>query len=703
VFTLLLATTADLLFRDLDTVYAIDRANRDRLPLVINNQLQGGYFTMPSARTYDAGDFGFGFANNPPYQIWSAAFQFFDHLETVGNYWIYKGILEGNFGHLGFGDDADRAGNIKVILLRKGDGFDLLPELAVGWNDFIGSCRFNSIYGVATKQFLNWNLEASLGYGGGRIQGFFGGLAWSPWRHSKYFLKGLTFAAEYDANNYKYHSTEHPEGRKVKCRVNGGVQYDFLKIFHASASTLRGTDWAANVGLRYNLGESKGLFPKIYDPALYTTPVDHEEVGLDRSEEEFAQELAFAFKEQGLDLYALKRVPQCNGKDKLWLKVLNIRYREEETVRERIERVLGSLSPSNITGMTVVTEADGIPIHEYQFRTEDLTRYTEDKIGEDELRVIAPIKEVGHYPNRYESVELYHRKKPVWVLTFKPWMQTFFGSHTGKFKYELGLALGPEGYLFNDLYYSLWATWTLSSSTQNISSQDVLNPSRIINVRTDTFRYNQANSFHIEQAYLQKSWNLGRGWFTRLATGYFETAYAGLASETLYYPVRSNWAIGFEGAALMKRDYFGFGFQRKIRKLTHKGVKFFPYTGVQYFLDLYYEYKPLNLDFKASIGQFLARDKGVRFDIGRTFPSSLRVGIWYTLTNANDVVNNSRYYDKGFSITLPLDLFLNKSSRTRVGTAMSAWLRDCGAVSATGKKLYHTLYYERFNPRPLLM
>src|SRR5690606_32032041 len=104
-------------------------------------------------------------------------------------------------------------------------------------------------------------------------------------------------------------------------------------------------------------------------------------------------------------------------------------------------------------------------------------------------------------------------------------------------------------------------------------------------------------SLHLEQAFLQKSWNLGQGWFSRVALGYFEMAYAGFTWEALYFPVHSNWAFGFEVSPLLKRDYFGLGFQRKIRKWTATGCEYFPYTGLQYFAEFYYQYQPLNLDF----------------------------------------------------------------------------------------------------------
>ncbi len=688
---------AERLFRDLEMVEIINKQVYDRLPVVINYQLQGGYFTMPSARTFDAGVAGFGFAYVPPYHIWSLGFQFFNHIETTGNYWVYKGMLDGIFGHLGFGDSAERAANIKFILLRREDGFSFLPDFALGWNDFMGTCRFESFYVAGTKEFLAWNFEATLGWGHGRINGFYGGAAWTPFRSFDSFLKNLTLAAEYDANNYKRHTHEHPSGRKVKNRINAGLQFTLWDVIRLSGSTVRGEDYAGSIALNYNLGASKGLIAKTKDPAPYCAPVDTQPIGLLRSRQELAQELAFAFQEQGFDLYNLFLVPGPCGNDSLWMKVVNVRYRDEAVVRSRIEYVLAALAPSNISSVTVVSEADGIPVQEYRYRLEDLRRYAAGRLGENEFLVIAPPKEVSSKPREYDAALLYQRRKRIWILTFRPWFRSFLGSSRGKFKYEVGLALNPEGYLFDEIYYNICGTYTAKSSAFDIDSQDFINPSRLINVRTDSILYNQSNTFHLDLAYLQKSWNMGQGWFSRLAVGYFEAAYAGVALEALYYPVNVNWAIGFQTATLLKRGYYGIGFQRKIRKLTNEGPIYLPYTGFQYFVDFYYQYRPLNLDFKVSAGQFLARDKGIRVEGGRTFFSGLRVGLWYTLTNANDVVNGSRYYDKGFSITMPLDLFLNKSSRTRIGYSMSAWLRDCGAVSATGKQLYPTLYWERYN------
>lgn len=689
---------SERLFADLELVQEIDRKKNDQLPLLVNYQLQGGYFTMPSARSYDAGTFSFGYAALSPYHLWGLGFQFFDHLETTGNYWVYKGVLDGGFGHLGFGDSAERSANIKLIFLRRQDGFPDIPNVAIGWNDFMGTRRFYSFYVAATKEILPWNLEASLGWGRGRIHGFFGGLAWTPFRNTRFPWKTLSLVAEYDANDYKHHPHEHPNGRKVGTRINAGIQWSLWDKLRLSASSLRGNHWAASAAFIYNLGNTPGLFPKIYDGSFYSAPVNTEPFGELRTQQEFAQELAYASKEQGFDLSWVYFIPEREGKDHLWIQIINVRYREENVVRKRIEYLLASLLPSNVSRVTVVMEADGVATQEYRFRREDLVRYREGKMGDPELAIIAPLKEASRPPDSYEGTLLYQRKKPVWILTFRPWLRTFFGSSRGKFKYETGFLAGFEGYLFRDLYYGINGTYTALSSTANMSDQDILNPSHLLVVRTDTIRYNQSSSFQLQQAYVQKSWNWGSGWFSRLALGYFEVAYTGVAAEILYYPVNTSWALGFSGANVWKRSYSGVGIQRKVKKLSSSGVyQRFPYVGVQYFLDVYYEYKPYHLDFKCSIGQFLARDKGIRIEGSRTFESGLRFGLWYTMTNANDRVNGSRYYDKGFFFSVPLDMFMNKSSRTRIGYAMSAWLRDCGATAATGKPLYPTLYWERYN------
>ncbi len=103
------------------------------------------------------------------------------------------------------------------------------------------------------------------------------------------------------------------------------------------------------------------------------------------------------------------------------------------------------------------------------------------------------------------------------------------------------------------------------------------------------------------------------------------------------------------------------------------------------------------MDLIVSCGQFLAKDKGVRTEVGRYFKSGVRFSLWCTVTNGHDQVNGKTYFDKGFSFLIPLDIFLKQSSLSYLGYVMSAWLRDVGARAATGKRLYWTLEESRRN------
>lgn len=682
-------------FDDLEKLQKVNEEINDKLPFLYNYLYQGGYFVMPSAKMPESGTIAVGYSSVPPYKIISGSYQFYRHLELSGNYIVYSGITEGNIGDMGFGDDADRTANIKVSFLQREDGVPFLPEISVGVNDCLGSQRFQSVYFVATQDFLDYDLELTVGWGKGRMKGFFGGLAWSPFRKFKNALQGITLAAEYDCNNYKHHGPEHPYGRDVKYPINVGLHYRLFDVLYFSASTIRGKKIAASASINYNLGNSKGFFPKFNNPLYYNSPVNLHPLDSKRSEESFAQELAYALKDQGFSLFSLILSTDENNKRNLHITVVNMSYRNEEIARERIQYILGSLLPNDIEKATVIVEADALPVYQYTFHKECLRKFIQNKIGKYELSVISPMANVESTPGSYDSELLYKKRKRIWTFTARPTFRTYFGGSKGKFKYDVGFVAGPEGYLFNHLFYDFKASYTIKDGSADIGDRDFYFPSQIINVRTDFVNYHKSSSFHIDNAYIQKSWNMRKGWFSRLAFGYFELAYAGLAGEVLYFPTDSSWAVGVEAASVLKRNYHGIGFSKKIRKFNGTIPEYLDYWGLQYFIDFYYDIYPLDLGFKASVGQFLAKDKGVKLECIRYFKSGLRLSFWYTFTNGGDKIHGRTYFDKGIGFSVPLDMFLNKSSRTRIGYSMSAWLRDVGAKACTGKELYPIIYNAR--------
>ncbi len=685
------------LMRDLEIVNYWNCYNRDYLPVTYNHLLHGGYINMPSARMGKEGELGFGYSDVKPYRIWSGRCQLTDRLEVSGNYRIFTGIDDPILSPHGFGDLSDKGADIKFALFHPEDSDYRLPGVAIGFEDFMGTRSFRSRYIVLTKVLPNYDMEMSVGYGQQRINGWFGGISWMPFRRcGNSYLEGLSLVAEFDATHYRSKEHEpHPDGRSTRSAVNLGAKYRLWDYFDFSLSWIRGEAWAGSISAFYNFGETKGFVPKLDDVLPYQAPKIVEPIGPLRPEHVLAQDLAVRFCEQGLDLYEAALSYNACGEKLLRLRVYNTKYRLEPTVRCRLNHLLAGLIPGDIEQVIVVIDSDGFPIQEYHYNMDFVRSFGCRSMGPFELRVLSPLKDVTPVEEFSEQL-IYYRPRKLFNWSVLPKTHTLFGSATGKFKYAIGFSLGADGYLYNDIYYNVRFGYTPFSDLKHCTGVDRLNPSQLINVRTDIVLYYKNKGVTLDEAYLQRTWNLGCGLYGRVALGYFEEEYAGLASEVLYYPMNSDWAIGLEGAVFRKRAYSGLGFTDVVRKYDGFKLTFRKhFIGSQYFCNLYYDWKCVNLDLRIKAGKFLANDWGSRFEVSRYFPSGLRVTLWYTWTNGKDEINGDTYHDKGIALSMPLDIFYTYSSRNRWEYGMSAWLRDVGVSAATGQELYYLINNQR--------
>jgi hypothetical protein len=683
------------LMEDLLIVNYWNQRLNERFPVTFNHLLQGGYFSMPSARMGQEGEIGAGYGYVPPYIHYNARFQLTNFLEISGNYRIFKGVEDPMLTHLGFGDFSDKGANLKLSLFSAETSHYELPSLAIGLEDFIGTRAFRAYYIVLTQIFLNQNLEISLGYGANRIHKWFGGMNWMPLRQTDWnYLKGLSFVLEYDAIPYKDETIEkHPKGHKKYTPWQMGLKYRVWECVDFSLSYIRGDKWAFTVSTFYNFGTTKGLLPKINDTLPYSAPVNFQPLGELRPPEVMIQEFVYAFQCQGFNLLEAWLCDDA-GRKILRLKVANFVYRDECHLRTRLNALLASLIPDDIDGIIIVIDTLSMPIQELYYEAAYLRLFRDQDIGRYELEILTPFREAS-YPNIYTSKLLFKRNLEWWNIELLPKTNTLFGSASGKFKYALGLSLNINGFLFSDIFYSIGLGYYFSSYFKKVNDIDRLNPSQIINVRTDIVNYYKQRGVTVDEAYLEKVCNWGRGWYTRISVGLFEPEYGGVATEWLYYPVNSNWAVGMDFAFLKKRAPHGVDFTSYARKLHGFKPHWVKFLGSQYFLNLYYDWRCTALEFKISAGKFLADDIGFRTEVSRYFPSGLRIGFWYTYTNAHDIINNAIYHDKGIFFSVPLDIFYTRTNRSRWGYGMSAWLRDVGVSAYTGTHLYELINQER--------
>lgn len=684
----------DDLCRDLEILRRYNAKYMRLYPTTYNLFAQGGYLMMPSARMGESGEMGIGFSSIPPYYNFNARCQLVSHLELSGSYRVFKGVDDPLLSPYGFGDFADKGINFKFALFRPEDSNYKVPGLAIGWDDFLGTRAFESQYIVATHVFYPIGLELSLGYGRHRIKGFFGGALWTPfWGTCNSFLEGISLTAEWDGIDYP--KDPHPRGRSQKWPVNLGFKYRFYDYIDLTVAQVRGNKLALGAQAWYNFGTMEGFLPKCHDKLPYTAPVNFEPLGAWRPESLFVSELSASLSAQGLPLLDLYLYyDKCDDKV---LRVVfhNVKYRSQCEIRRRLTSLFGSLLPADIDRVIAVHYSEGFSIEEFVFEGSILRQYQSNEIGDYEMAILSPLREVTLIDSDCPT-RLFGERLHSFEAYLLPRTHFYFGSSRGKFKYAAGATLEMDGYATPwDIFWRMRLGYLLFSYLDECSDVDILNPSQLINVHTDIVNYDKQRGLRIDELYLQKNLAIGYGWFARGSLGYFDEMYGGVAGELLWYPVSSPFAAGLSGACLFRRDLKGLGFTNTIRKLNGFIPTYVPFIGSQFFLNLHYDWQAAGATFSASTGKFLANDWGVRLEAARYFSSGLRIFFWYTFTNGNDKVNGHTYFDKGVGFSMPLDIFFTCSSTSRFGYAMSAWLRDVGYEAPTGRPLYDLLYLER--------
>jgi hypothetical protein len=681
------------LFNDLETAKKVDTELNANLPIIYNYNMTAGYFDMPSARSPRVGSIGFGLSWNSPYRNLNVHFQIFDRVELSANYHTMVGYEDPILGP-GFGDVADRSANFKLVFLRPEDTDFVFPGIALGMEDFFGSENFHAKYAVITQVIRPIGLEATLGYGQNRINKFFGGIAFYPfWRSNNWLLKGIGILAEYDATNFA--GGPSPFGRTHRSRINAGFYYILGDYVHLSISSLRGEKIAGSISLHTNLGKTEGFIPQFMNPRIYNSPENTEPIGALRPYGSLAHEFAYAFRGQNLNLLSVAILRDKNRRKILRLSINNPSYRKIDDLKERVIGILAKLTPDNIYQVTTVIDSSATPIFQWDFDQADLSRYRKRLIGPYEISLLAPAQ--AYTKPAAPETEIYKKNYSTFNLLLRPRIRSFFGNSSGKYKADASAVITAEGFLQNQIYYKITTSVKLFSRFGDVQNTDKLNPSQIINVRSDIISYFKNNTVTLDKAFLQKNFSMTNGWFARIAAGYFEIAYGGGAFEVLFQRPDLPWGIGVEGAILKKRKYKGLGFTNKIRKLNMWEPSYENYLGYQYFLNIYYDAKSLNCKAELKIGQFLARDKGARVQLTRYFNNGLMFYFWVGFTDAVDIVNGQRFFDKGIGISIPLDFFSTRANRERIGTAAAFWLRDTAAVASTGRPLYDLVHSQFLN------
>jgi hypothetical protein len=153
--------------------------------------------------------------------------------------------------------------------------------------------------------------------------------------------------------------------------------------------------------------------------------------------------------------------------------------------------------------------------------------------------------------------------------------------------------------------------------------------------------------------------------------------YGGVSSELLWKPQNSRLALGAEVNWTKQRafdDMFGFR----------------DYDVATGHLSAYYQFDGGFMG-QIDVGRYLAGDTGATVTLAREFDNGWKIGAFATLTNVSSEDFGEGSFDKGISLTIPIDWITGKPERRAINTTIRPVQRDGGARLAVPGRLYETV------------
>ncbi len=652
-----------------------------------NTTGQTGLINMPDARMEEDGGLRFGVSYFRPYlPIW-ASISMLPRLELSGRYTTIRGLSSG-LGQ-GFGDYKDKAFDAKALLVRE-DRW--LPSIALGTLDFTGTGVFSVDYfGVASKRF--GNTDYTLGYGVDRINGFFGGVrSRSPW------VRGLSFVVEYDANDYKRDFRASDSGADTR---EGGWTYgvEYRRGWLGAQLSLQDDDVGVNTFVSIPLMQEE-FVPKLDEPDPYTENLPRASIDQWQADTGYAARLARALVDHNY-----KNIRLGFDGHTLSASLTNTRISLTGRAVGRAARILLAHSPEGTKALRITYTTEDMRALTYDFtNTRKLGRYFNGLLSRSQLdqylhiNYASPLRKTGFSA---DEIALPVDEDPG----FSAALRRSDEGHLLSFRQETGdltsFQLVPfnVGIFFNDpngaarfdLYTTANHSWQLGrgrflessvrlSLYENVSNVSEESNSTLPHVRSDIAQYLQdGGRFKLSKLLLNQYLQPAERVYARLTAGIYEMMFAGSGGQILYLPAEGDWAADLSVDWLRQRD-------------TDGAFEFRDYDTVTALGAFHYRLPGWGLTGTARVGRFLAKDKGVRFELKRRFRSGVTFGAWYTLTDGDDETPpgspGDPYYDKGIFASIPLGSMLTKDTKARSNFSIRPWTRDVGQMVVSPGDLY---------------
>ncbi|SFJ79372.1 YjbH domain-containing protein [Jannaschia pohangensis] len=166
----------------------------------------------------------------------------------------------------------------------------------------------------------------------------------------------------------------------------------------------------------------------------------------------------------------------------------------------------------------------------------------------------------------------------------------------------------------------------------------------------------------------------GPNLYGRVSAGLLEPQFGGVSGELLWKPSGSRLALGVEVSKVRQRDFdMQLGFQ--------------DLEATTAFVSAYYNHGN-GFHSQVDVGQYLAGDRGLTYELAREFANGWRVSAYATKTNVSAAEFGEGSFDKGIRLRVPFSWFTGQPTQTSGNVLVQPILRDGGARLNLRNRLY---------------
>lgn len=659
-----------------------------------------GLLQTPTARMAQEGEFSFVLSRTTPYTNYNVSIQPLPWLEGSFRYTNVSNRPYGPASLSGSQTYKDKSIDTKVRLLEESRW---LPAVAVGARDVGGTGLFSSEYFVASKRAgpLDFSLGLAWGYMGARGDianpldfisdrfstrptggtgtgafsinkffrgrpGFFGGVQYqSP-------LRWLLLKAELDGNDYKHQPQNNNQPQRTP--INLGAVFRLNGNIDLTLGYERGEVATAALNLHSNLANHVDP-PKTYDP-------NPEPVAFETSRVDLAHAGAAVANPAPASSAAPRRTPEhvdwaevSNAlHDNAGINVSSIGRRGSELVIHgeqqrffypdegvgRATRIIDNRVDESIDWLTVASERNGMKTVETSVHRPRFLELLDHQIDLETFR-----RSVEQDPVTTRDEEVLYRAP----------LKRFTGGVSLGYQQNLG---GPDAFVLYQVYGAASGTFNFSRNLwlDGVLAVNLANnydkfkydaPSNLPRVRTNIRQYLTSSDITMPNLQLTGTRRLGEDLYGLAYAGMLESMYGGAGGEMLYRPFGQSWALGADINWVKQRGFDQDLSLRKYHVITGQA------TG---YLDTGYHHVTLAV----SVGRYLAGDWGTTIDVSREFSNGARMGAYATVTTKSGAAGYGEgSFDKGIYVSIPFDMLLPHSSRSRATLLWEPLVRDGGA------------------------